>query len=205
MLAPGLHRIELSGTALQGVNWSLGDKLQLKTGAGLQTRTYTPMSWDAAEGHTAFLAHSLAQGPGSEWVRSVRPGDTIAVFGPRRSLDLTAMDAERSVLVGDETALGLAASWRPGRAVFEVNHRSALQPVVEALGLSSSLVERKPEESHFDALIEAIPAQETNRHFVLVGRARTIQTLVRALRQRGVPAGRIRTKAYWADGKAGLD
>lgn len=157
-LAPGLHLIELSGPGLRGARWTAGDKLQIQVGAGLQTRTYTPWSWDAAAGRTAFLAHALAAGPGSEWVRRARPDQTVAVFGPRRSLDLAA-----------------------------------------------ALVERQADEHQLQALTEAARAAGTDRHFVLVGRARTVQFLSRALRQHGVAASRIRTKAYWADGKVGLD
>lgn len=39
ILVPGLHRIELSGPALRGIQWTAGDKLQLRMGSGLQTRT----------------------------------------------------------------------------------------------------------------------------------------------------------------------
>ena len=47
ILVPGLHRIELSGPALRGIQWTAGDKLQLRMGSGLQTRTYTPLSLDS--------------------------------------------------------------------------------------------------------------------------------------------------------------
>ncbi len=205
MLVQGLHRIELSGPALCGAHWVLGDKLQIKTGAGLQTRTYTPVFWDAEGGRTAFLAHTRAPGPGSEWVQRAGPGQPIAVFGPRRSLDLAALDASHGVLIGDETAIGLAAAWRPTQTLIEVDRSSALQPVMDALGLSATLIERDTEERHVQAMADAALTVGTDRHFVLVGRARTVQTLLRTLRAQGVASSRIRTKAYWADGKAGLD
>lgn len=110
VILPGLHRIELEGPDLQGARWHPGDKLQLRLGRGLQTRTYTPLYWDAAQGRTAILAHALAAGPGSEWVRRVSPGEQVAVFGPHRSIDLSDWPAAQGVLVGDETAMGLAAA-----------------------------------------------------------------------------------------------
>lgn len=163
------------------------------------------MSWDAAAGRTVLFAQALGAGPGSEWVRRARPGQPVAVFGPRRSLDLSALDARRGVVVGDETALGLAAAWRPSRAVIEVDRAALLAPVLAALGLEAALVERQAEERQFPALTEAALAAGTDRHFVLVGRARTVQSLWRALRQHGVASRHICTKAYWADGKFGLD
>lgn len=205
IVAPGLHRIEISGPDLSGARWIVGDKLQLKTGAGLQTRTYTPLSWDAEQGRTAFLAHTLAPGPGSTWVRQVRHGQSVAAFGPRRSLDLASVDAQRGILIGDETAIGLAAAWQPSRAVLEVNDAAGMQPAIHALGVNATLVARQSEAQHLDALGEAMLAQGLDKHFVLVGRARTLQYLLRLLRRQGVASSRILTKAYWADGKVGLD
>mgnify|MGYP001262327657 CR=1 FL=1 len=205
LVVPGLHRIELSGPELRGAKWAAGDKLQIRMGSGLQTRTYTPMSWDAAEGRTTILAHALAAGPGSEWARRARPGQRVAVFGPRRSLDLSALPAAQGVLVGDETAIGLAAAWRPASTLLEVDHSAALQPLLGSLGINATLLARRPEEHHLARLAEAALDQGPDRRFVLVGRARTIQFLRRALRQHGVASGRILAKAYWADGKAGLD
>ncbi len=205
VVAPGLHRIALAGPELRGVPWAAGDKLQIKIGPGLQTRTYTPMEWDPDQGRTAFLAHALAAGPGSEWVRRARPGQTVAVFGPRRSLDLRALNPQRSVLVGDETAIGLAAAWRPARCVLEVDAATDIQPVIDTLRLRASLLLRRAEARHLESLVDATLAAGTDHDVVLVGRAHTIQVVRRALRARGVPGNRMFSKAYWADGKAGLD
>lgn len=205
LVVPGLHRIELSGPALRSVQWTAGDKLQIRTGTGLQTRTYTPLCWDAAEGRTTILAHALAAGPGSEWARRARPGQRVAVFGPRRSLDLPALPAAQSVLLGDETAIGLAAAWRPASTILEVDQAAALQPLFGSLGINATLLARQAEENHLARLAEDALAQGPDRRFVLVGRARTIQFVRRVLRKHGVAPGRILAKAYWADGKTGLD
>jgi NADPH-dependent ferric siderophore reductase len=42
-------------------------------------------------------------------------------------------------------------------------------------------------------------------HFILSGKAQSIQFVSRALKERGIPPRRLRTKAYWAPGKKGLD
>jgi NADPH-dependent ferric siderophore reductase len=138
-------------------------------------------------------------------VRRARPGQPVAVFGPRLSLDLAALDARRGVLVGDETAIGLAAAWQPAHAVIEVDRAPALRPALQALGLKPALVERQAEARHDQALADAALATGPDRHFLLVGRAHTVQALLRTLRQHGVASSHIRTKAYWADGKTGLD
>lgn len=45
---------------------------------------------------------------------------------------------------------------------------------------------------------------EPDSGVVVTGPARTVQELLQALRKPGVGSTRILTKAYWADGKAGL-
>ncbi len=205
-LADGLHRISLQGPALCGLPWAPGDKLQIKLGPGLLTRTYTPVSWDPVKGETSFLAHALAWGPGSEWVRRVEPGQSVAVFGPRQSLDLASLDPARSLLVGDETAIGLAFAWRPQQALFEADHSRGTQALCDSLGLRATVIARQAAELHLPALIEQmLEHRGEGTQFVLAGRARTLQALQRALKAQGVSPSRIRAKAYWAEGKTGLD
>lgn len=205
-VAAGLHLISLEGEALRDLPCSPGDKLQIRIGPGLLTRTYTPMRWDTAHGSTQILAHALAAGPGSEWARGAAPGEKVSLFGPRRSLALVAFDPQRSVMVGDETALGLAAAWRPSHALIEAVNPRAIQDLLDAMHLSGTAMTAQPQGLHLDALANAaLGLAAVDTCFVLVGRARTVQSLLRTLRHRGIGSDRILTKAYWADGKAGLD
>lgn len=205
-IAPGLHRITLQGPALRGLRWFPGDKLQLKLGPGLRTRTYTPIRWDAERGETEFIAHTLAAGPGSDWVRHAAPGQAVQVMGPRASLDLARFDPSRALLAGDETAIGLAAAWRPLHAFFEVDGAAGCTDLLRSLDLQATVVGRQPGDLQLDALANALLGlARPDSQFVLAGRARSVQHLLRALRVAGVPSGRILTKAYWAEGKVGLD
>lgn len=81
LVMAGLHRIELSGTALRGEQWTTGDKLQIRMGSGLQTRTSikpqpfspcsaawasTPRCWHTGRENAAsnaWFEAALAQGP----------------------------------------------------------------------------------------------------------------------------------------------
>jgi len=205
-LAPDLHRITLQGPSLRGLLWSPGDKLQIKLGRGMLTRTYTPIYWDNQVGRTAFIAHTLTAGPGSDWVRQAAPGDTMAVFGPRASLALTELDPSDSLLVGDETTLSLAAAWRPAQILMEATLPHAVQAVAESLALPIHAVGRLPGDTHWPDLVGLARASlGPATSIVLAGRAATVQHLLRQLKQHGVAQGRIRTKAYWANGKAGMD
>ncbi len=82
--------LTLSGSALRGVGWKPGQKLQVAVGTGLlSTRTYTPIDWDEAGGHTRILVFVRGETPGSAWARDAQVGDRYDVFGPRASLDLS--------------------------------------------------------------------------------------------------------------------
>ncbi|WP_404479018.1 siderophore-interacting protein [Novosphingobium sp. BL-52-GroH] len=204
----GFHLITLESPEFVGAAWVPGEKVQIALGSAFTTRTYTPIEWDATAGRTRILAYVHGScGPGSDWVRTARPGDACDVFGPRSSLDLTALPAP-IVLFGDETAFGLAlAAGQGAQCLFEVNSAEAAQPVLEHLGLGTSkLFARRPGDDHLPEIERLLAAPAASgAFFVLTGKATSIQRLRQTLKVLDVPATRIRTKAYWAPGKAGLD
>jgi ferric-chelate reductase (NADPH) len=203
---------DLEGEALSNVAWTAGQKVQVSMGAGLSARTYTPMSWDAVNGRTRILTFAHGDGPGSRWASGLREGDTCRFFGPRRSLDLSGLESP-VVLFGDETSFGLAAALRdsPQGAgaihVFETSDVAESRPVLEAIGLGqATLLERIADDAHLaTAEAEMLRLAASGAHFVLTGKASSIQRVSRALKAVGVVSSRVKTKAYWAQGKIGLD
>ena len=170
------------------------------------------MSWNADRGKTRILTFAHGDGPGSRWGRDLREGDTCQFFGPRRSLDLSGL-ASPLVLFGDETSFGLAAALRDSREgagaihVFEASDIAESRPVLEAIGLGhATLIERIADDSHLAATeAEISRLAASGAHFVLTGKASSIQRVGRALKAAGVVSSRVKTKAYWAQGKIGLD
>ncbi len=211
-LSPHFRLVDLEGEALTNVAWTAGQKVQVTMGSGLSARTYTPMSWNADSGRTRMLTFSHGNGPGSRWASGLREGDTCQFFGPRRSLDLSGL-ASPVVLFGDETSFGLAAALRdsPQGAgamhVFEVSDVAESRQVAEAIGLDqATLIERIADDVHLAAAEdEVLPLAASGAHFVLTGKASSIQRVSRALKAGGVASSRVKTKAYWAQGKSGLD
>lgn len=204
--APSMHLITLEGAELRDLRWAPGDKLQIRIGSGMATRTYTPLRWDPVRGSVQILAHALAAGPGSEWVRRAAPGDAVSLAGPRRSLALSAVDPQRGVIVGDETVIGLAAAWRPAHALFEASNQPAIQALLDSMGLQATAMTTQANEIHLDALSNAALCLDgPDVCFVLAGRAQTVRHVLRTLRAQGVSSRRILTKGYWAEGKTGLD
>ena len=211
VLSPHFRLIDLEGEALKGIAWTVGQKLQISMGTGLTARTYTPMSWDTESGKTRLLAFAHGDGPGSRWASALREGDICQFFGPRRSLDLSSLAAP-VVVFGDETSFALAAALRatPGiraSCVFEATQVAESRPVLEAIGLGdATVVARAADDAHLIAVAAEVSSLgASGAHFVLAGKARSIQHVSRVLKMAGIGTSRLKAKAYWAPGKVGLD
>ena len=216
-LGPRCRHITLDAGPAATAKWMPGDKLQIAV-AGLKARTFTPFTWDFAPGRLELLAHLHGEAPAADWARTVVPGATCQIIGPRRSVPLDELDRP-TLLFGDETSFALALAmratprrWTGVRFVFEVNDLAESRDVLRQLSLPDGdqidLIERRADGSHRPdiaaALLRELDAQAALQ-FVLTGHAATLQHLTRALKQRGVAASRLRVKAYWATGKTGLD
>ena len=205
--------VTLEGADLEGAEWVAGEFIQIAMGSAFRARSYTPIDWDAAAGRARLLGYVHGGGPGSAWIDGVRPGDECDFFGPRRSLDVRHLSGPLA-FVGDETAIGFAYALihqNPSRRMichFEVDDAAAGREAVERLGIAavSTLHERQPADVHLDAMEDGLVyGGGDGAHFVLSGKAGTVQQLRMALRHREIASSRILAKAYWAPGKAGLD
>ena len=212
-IADRFRLITLEGPALAGIAWTPGQKIQIAMGSAFVARTYTPIDWDPVAARTRILGYAHGDGPGSAWVHDVRPGDACDLFGPRRSVDVSAA-AGPLALFGDETSIGLGAALatavRAGAALscrFEVDDVAASRRVMAHFGLKdAALFRREADGAHIATQEAALPALDAaGATFVLTGKASTIQRLRQALKRQAIPATRIIAKAYWAPGKTGLD
>jgi NADPH-dependent ferric siderophore reductase len=211
-LGGGFHLITLESPAFQDLDWTPGDKIQIALGSAFVARTYTPIDWDAVAGRTRVLAYAHGVGPGSDWIGSLKTGDTCDVFGPRASLDVSWLPGP-VLMLGDETTFGLALAMRQQsyadsvEFVFEVNDHVRSRRLLDALAFGSSrLIERRADDRHLEEIeAELLDRARCGATFVLTGRSIAIQRLRRALKPLDVPATLLLTKAYWAPGKTGLD
>ncbi len=213
-LSEHVRLITLAGESLKTVEWIAGQKIQIAVG-GNANRTYTPISWDVRHGETRLLAFSHGDGPGSVWASTVRVGEMCQFFGPRPSLDLDGL-GELPFLFGDETSFGLAQALCAKRApsgtgafLFEVTSVEASEQVWHASGMPRAIFVQRAEHDAHLAEIEAqtlkILTDWAPANFVLTGKASSIQCIGKLLKKQGVTSSRLKAKAYWAPGKAGLD
>jgi NADPH-dependent ferric siderophore reductase len=108
-LAKTIDALTFEGQALTGVDWVPGQKVQIAMGEGFVTRTYTPVEWEAKAGRAAIVGYAHGGGPGSAWLRDIKPGNECDILGPRASIDTRAISGPL-VLFGDETSIGLAGA-----------------------------------------------------------------------------------------------
>lgn len=205
--APGFIRVELRADAFRGADWVPGAKVQIRTQRGtLKLRTYTPIRWDGDT--TEFIACTHADGPAAAWFRNVAAGVSCDVLGPRKSMDLRGL--KRVVFVGDESsiALAIALSGVTSRVkhIFEASDPRAVSAMLTSRGLAqSSIVVARTAGSQ--PLLAHARAAVPNEPFDLVvtGNARTVHQVRRDARNWPRLPGEIKGKAYWAEGRTGLD
>ncbi len=198
-LSEHFTRLDVEGKELEGAPFVPGDKVQVfLPGEGM--RTYTPVTWDA--GRTWFVGYAHGEGPGSKWLREVKQGDEVAMFGPRRSIDVSGLSGPL-VVVGDETSVAVAVSLTRARAnisvLLEATSPDETREVARNLELVNATITARGDLG--DALLAQLALGATP---IFTGRAATIQ----ALKATAKSAGRVfggKTKAYWAEGKRGLD
>lgn len=213
-VSPHFRRFTVAGDWLPQASWSAGDKLQIMISeAG--PRTYTPFARQPASGSFDLLAFVHGDTAGGRWLKRAQAGQSLRAFGPRGSLAFSALKGP-VVFVGDETSFAAAAVLAEARAgrdalefVFESTSANEAATVLSDLGLNErAIVERLPRDQHLPALEAALSAalsDNSQATVVFTGHAQTIQALRARLKAKGLSNAGQKVKAYWADGKRGLD
>jgi ferric-chelate reductase (NADPH) len=217
------RQLRVSAPALRSASVSPGDKLQIMI-VESGPRTYSPFAHDPAAGTVDLLAYVHGDTPGSAWIRELTAGTRFRGFGPRGSLALASLSGP-VVLFGDETSFGVATALTLARQmrqtrqasegsdglsfVFECSQPDEARAVLGDLGLARcEVVAREPGLAHARAVdggIRAALARHPGAHLVLTGHAQMIQAVRASLKKEAPAYASQKVKAYWADGKRGLD
>jgi len=198
VLSPHFRLVSLRSDAFRRLAHVPGDKVQVRVG-GMAFRTFTPFRMGEGDDALGLLGY-------------------VHVMGPRRSMDLPAIDRS-TVFVGDETSLGLALALcgtplggLDTHFIFEVGNAAEVRAVLEAMGRGmlqhAWLVERRPDGAHLadvETALARYAAADAFRQYVLSGQSLAIQRLQRTLRGAGAKPSQMLVKAYWAPGKTALD
>jgi NADPH-dependent ferric siderophore reductase len=195
----GFRRLRLQG---DGLKVHAGDKVQVLLPSD-DVRTYTPIAW--RDGSIVVLGWTHANGPGAKWLAQVEVGSDVSFARPQRSLSLPEGPV---ILVGDETSVGVAASFevaQPGQvqAVFQGASPDSIRAAAASVELQSvKVVAQGDTKTTVEAILQAREAA-TKASIVLTGGSELVVAVRAALREQGIRD--VKTKAYWIPGKVGLD
>ncbi|MCG2614124.1 siderophore-interacting protein [Terrimonas sp. NA20] len=176
-------------------------------------RNYTPFLFDAEQGVCDILFHLHGNGPGSEFAGQLKEGDELRIIIPR-GRTVYRKHLSHHVMIGDETALGLALSLRNEASakqhssitIFEVDDSSVMAElqlyghVLQKSGLNKAgRIRQRILQQQEDT---GVSLADTG--FYLAGNADTMRIARSELKQLNVPSRNIFSQAYWAEGKTGL-
>lgn len=180
-----------------------GTKVQLLLPSD-DVRTYSPMA-SSVDGEFVLLGWRHAGGPGARWMAQVTVGSEVLFAGPQRSLELPAGPL---LIVGDETSVGVAASYaaaRPGRvhAFLQGHAPEQIRTAAESVDLRPAYVATREDTRGLLEAVLAAHAGTPQATIGLTGGSELIVAVRAALWARGVR--NVKAKAYWVRGKTGLD
>ncbi len=203
-LGPRYRRVVLRAPWATELSGAAGEKVQLFL-PEVGTRTYTPFDFDRAAGRFSVLVYVHGDTPGPSFARALEVAAEVRLIGPQASTPLDGLEGPVS-LFGDETSFAVARTLRGIERLrdrstlrFEVSSLEDAFYAVDALDIPrDALVAKEPADAHLKGIADALSGS-----IVLTGRASSIQKVREHLRAAGKRKQTVR--AYWADGKTGLD
>lgn len=171
-------------------------------------RDYTPRHHDVAANTLAvdFVLHG--HGPAAAWATKVKPGDPLAIGGPRGS-HVVADDFDHYVLVGDETALPAMGRWiessngrAPITALIEIPDQADRQSLPTAANVAITWLPRNGGDAAASGLLEQalreLPVPAGDTFYWIAAESRRARAMRQYLSdQRGVAKDWMRATGYW--------
>ena len=205
-LGPRFRRVVLRAPWVSELRVAAGEKVQVFL-PDVGSRTYTPFDVDPGRQRFSLLVYIHGERPGPIWGRGLEVATEVRLIGPQPSTPLDGLEGSVA-LFGDETSLAVARTLQaiPGvrdRATvrLEVASLADTYRAADALEIPrDALIEKEPADAHLAPIARTLAPAAS---IVLTGRASSIQKVRETLRAQGRKKHLVR--AYWADGKSGLD
>lgn len=210
LLSRSLKRIRFTGD-FRKLNFPVGSYIDFRV-SDTAARRYTVSDVDTETGYLELIAHLHGEGPGRHFMDRLKVGDSIGINKPRGERRYYDKSAEKVVVFGDETSLGLACSFLPVlkknklkyRFIFELDKEN--EKVPEWLGLDNSLVFPKNASFRNTDWVSRLPVIRSTEwqgaNFVLTGNVKSAQAFRKAIKAN--TNGSVYLHGYWLEGKEGL-
>ena len=215
-LTPHMIRVTLGGAELEGFASAAPDdhiKIMVPDQDGtIVRRDYTPRHYDRETGTLLLDFVDHEGGPAAAWARSIVPGGTLQIGGPRGS-QVIGGEIRHWLLIGDETALPAI-----GRRVEELPAHTTVTTLVAVPGPEDEQVfataaqhtahwvhrpvAQADQAEGLLAALEKIVIPEGT--FVWVGAEASVAKAVRHVvqEQRQHPVAWLKASGYWLKGQA---
>ncbi len=211
-----LRRVVFSGD-LSNCRYTPGNVIEFRV-SERDFRHYTPSVFDPSAGLCEVIFYLHGSAPGTQWLKSLREGQTFKLMGPGGHLAYRP-DFQHHLIFGDESALGLTkalqqaihAAGQTSEILLELESEHHDWP--ERVGLKAQVVGKSASQPAQDSLLwlerafadDIGPERKLQQTmFYLTGRAQSIQKMLKLLKQKGIGRQQIVSEPYWADHKQGL-
>jgi NADPH-dependent ferric siderophore reductase len=214
-LTPHMQRLVLTAPELDGFSYLPGQDVMLLVatdGNRPVRRRYTIRALDTGRLRLTLDIVRHGTGPGEQWVRDARPGDTIEGIGPRGKIT-TSPSADWHLFLGDDSAqpaIFAMTEALPGDAtatlVIEVpgaqDEQELLAPARTRLSWLHRLDRPAGEAAALAAEAAEVELPPGRGQAYLFGEARVVLKLREVLAGRGLSPEQMSPKAYWGRGRA---
>lgn len=176
------------------------DTIAIDVGGTLRRYTVS----NVGEGSAEFVAYRTRRGPATAYLDSLEVGARVTGLAPERPVKSPPPEATRVLVIGDDTAVGVARAVsvsHAGRVSVAIVGEVLPEAVAELTGADVRVVDTNDE---LLAWVTSASPQPTD-HLILVGE----QALNQQVRQHafglGVEKDALATRTFWRPDKAGIE
>lgn len=176
------------------------DTIAIDVGGTLRRYTVS----NVVEGSVEFVAYRTRRGPATAYLDSLQVGAHVAGLAPERPVKTPPPEATRVLVIGDDTAVGVARAVsvsHAGRVSTAIVGEVMPEAVAELTGAAVRVVDTNDE---LLAWVTSVAPQSSD-HLILVGE----QALNQQVRQHafglGVEKDALATRTFWRPDKAGIE
>lgn len=175
-------------------------------------RHYTPSKFDKSKGICEVMFYLHNKGIGSKWLSKLQEGDSVKLLGPGGKTKYKN-DAKIHFVFGDESSMGMFEIF--SSEAKKRNHNCFILAELDDshkhwndnLNVTMNVIPKNDLNSSqiiIDDFFKSLTIEKNDIAFYLTGNAKSIQSLMHLLNEKGISKKQIQSEPYWAENKKGL-